>query len=210
MAVMGMLDDQDWRSQGLCEVGDADLHFIEIEDLVEDGHSVAEAEVLVGQAQAEAKALCDICPVKTRCLAAALANQEEYGTWGGCTAEEREEISRSGAEIREAIGTDLPARTVEATSPDRLHPNPGVNATYQKRLRMARAVLEKLRELPDCWSFSNRAYGTHYKPEYMQLFELIVRYPDASAQSLAERLDRKAAWFNNMTQNCRQALGVEV
>lgn len=38
---------------------------------------------------AEAKAICDVCPVKRRCLNYALDNSETYGVWGGLSAKER-------------------------------------------------------------------------------------------------------------------------
>lgn len=37
-----------------------------------------------------AKKLCDQCPVKAQCLAYALANEEEFGMWGGTTPRQRQ------------------------------------------------------------------------------------------------------------------------
>lgn len=36
-----------------------------------------------------AKFICAQCPIKQECLDYAMAAQEEYGVWGGLTAEER-------------------------------------------------------------------------------------------------------------------------
>ena len=38
----------------------------------------------------QAKAICAVCPVRAECLAAALANGERYGVWGGVNLETRE------------------------------------------------------------------------------------------------------------------------
>ena len=39
-----------------------------------------------------AKFICNSCPLETICLDYALTAQEEYGIWGGLTAEERKNI----------------------------------------------------------------------------------------------------------------------
>lgn len=41
-----------------------------------------------------AKEVCMDCPVKLMCLETALANDEEYGVWGGLTADERRRLKR--------------------------------------------------------------------------------------------------------------------
>jgi WhiB family redox-sensing transcriptional regulator len=38
---------------------------------------------------AKAKAICDSCPVKQKCLEFALSNEEEFGIFGGTTPQER-------------------------------------------------------------------------------------------------------------------------
>jgi WhiB family redox-sensing transcriptional regulator len=40
----------------------------------------------------QAKAVCAQCPVREKCLAKALRNNEEYGVWGGLTATERRRL----------------------------------------------------------------------------------------------------------------------
>lgn len=47
-----------------------------------------------GESTAEAKAVCDECPVRERCLQYALDHHERYGTWGGLSARERTRIVR--------------------------------------------------------------------------------------------------------------------
>lgn len=43
-----------------------------------------------------AKELCKGCPVLEKCLTAALENDEQFGVWGGLTAQERAELKRKG------------------------------------------------------------------------------------------------------------------
>lgn len=42
-----------------------------------------------------AKAVCDKCPVKERCLEEALNDNEIFGVWGGTGRREREELRRA-------------------------------------------------------------------------------------------------------------------
>lgn len=44
--------------------------------------------------QLVAKRICASCPVRAECLAYALANNEEYGVWGGKDEDERRIIKR--------------------------------------------------------------------------------------------------------------------
>jgi len=52
----------------------------------------------------EAKRICRRCPIRERCLEVALANNEQFGVFGGLTASERKtlRISRQRAARREA------------------------------------------------------------------------------------------------------------
>jgi WhiB family redox-sensing transcriptional regulator len=45
-----------------------------------------------GESDAQAKAICAVCPVWAECLAVALANGERYGVWGGVNLEAGEHI----------------------------------------------------------------------------------------------------------------------
>ncbi len=45
----------------------------------------------------DAKSVCASCPVSRECLASALRNGDQYGVWGGYTAEERRLIRRRAA-----------------------------------------------------------------------------------------------------------------
>jgi WhiB family transcriptional regulator, redox-sensing transcriptional regulator len=39
-----------------------------------------------------AKAICAVCPVLWDCFSYAMANEEEYGVWGGTTRRERQRL----------------------------------------------------------------------------------------------------------------------
>ena len=68
-----------WRKQAACRGLDVEAFYPVTED---------EADA------AEAKAVCDICPVRQACLEHALANREREGIWGGTTERERRRIVR--------------------------------------------------------------------------------------------------------------------
>jgi len=48
-----------------------------------------------GTSQAEAKAVCAICPVRSECLEYAIANRERYGIFGGLNEGERRGLRRA-------------------------------------------------------------------------------------------------------------------
>lgn len=47
-----------------------------------------------GESSEEAKAICRRCPERLPCLSWALEANEEFGVWGGLTAEERGQLHR--------------------------------------------------------------------------------------------------------------------
>lgn len=47
-----------------------------------------------GGSAAEAKKLCQGCPIKLQCLEYALKANEPYGVWGGTTPRERDRLKR--------------------------------------------------------------------------------------------------------------------
>lgn len=47
-----------------------------------------------GEPSEQIKAVCDGCPIKDACLEFALANDEEFGVWGGTSARERKRMRR--------------------------------------------------------------------------------------------------------------------
>lgn len=79
----------DWRHRAICRDEPAELFF-----------PVGDA----GPAQAqlaEAKAVCDRCPVVSDCLEWALAH-EDVGVWGGQSEQERRALRRRGGNRRTA------------------------------------------------------------------------------------------------------------
>lgn len=67
------MSDRSWVWDGACVGEDPDLWFLS-----------ANAAI--------AKRICRGCPVRTDCLAYALAEGIDHGTWGGLTETEREQL----------------------------------------------------------------------------------------------------------------------
>lgn len=68
----------DWATRAACSVDTADAFY-------PDG-----GQRQVAAANEAARDLCGSCPVATECRQWAVDNREQWGTWGGQTAEERE------------------------------------------------------------------------------------------------------------------------
>jgi WhiB family transcriptional regulator, redox-sensing transcriptional regulator len=66
-----------WQDHAACADADADLFFSSDEE-----------------AQREALAYCDACPVRSACLEHAVTNREQYGIWGGVREQDRRRITR--------------------------------------------------------------------------------------------------------------------
>jgi len=81
--------ERDWRHDAVCRDEDPELFF----PLGESGPNLPQIE--------RAKAVCAVCPVRTRCLDEALGTGED-GIWGGTTAEERRRI-RQRRQARQGV-----------------------------------------------------------------------------------------------------------
>lgn len=55
----------------------------------------------------EAKAVCELCPVREPCLEHALEHRERNGVWGGATERERLRIIRRRRRVRAAEMTGI-------------------------------------------------------------------------------------------------------
>ena len=66
-----------WRQRAACQGIDAEVFYPTTEEEEE-----------------EAKAICNVCPVRETCLEFALANREREGVWGGLNERERRRVSR--------------------------------------------------------------------------------------------------------------------
>ena len=76
-----------WQDSALCAQSDPDAWY----------PSAETDEQKTGVGPAKVKALCDICPVRAECLAAALENDEQHGIWGGTTPQERRKMKWGAA-----------------------------------------------------------------------------------------------------------------
>jgi WhiB family transcriptional regulator, redox-sensing transcriptional regulator len=76
-----------WLDRAACQGMDAPLFF------GPDGEARPEREIR----EAEAKAVCKLCPVRVQCLDYALRNSIRYGIWGALNPEERSRERRRRA-----------------------------------------------------------------------------------------------------------------
>lgn len=78
------LSHASWMDEALCLDDPRDL-WIE---------RAGETQEAADTRSAEARVVCDACPVRVECLETAIANREEAGVWGGHTPSERHAIAR--------------------------------------------------------------------------------------------------------------------
>jgi WhiB family redox-sensing transcriptional regulator len=71
-----MITNPHWRFDATCRREDPELFFP-----VAAGSSAAQAD--------QAKRTCLACPVRAACLDWAMRHDQDYGVWGGTTAQER-------------------------------------------------------------------------------------------------------------------------
>jgi WhiB family redox-sensing transcriptional regulator len=83
-------DGRDWREQAACLHEDPELFF----PIGSTGPALEQAE--------RAKAVCRRCPVIEECLEFALRTGQDFGIWGGLTADERRVLKRR----RRRLGRD--------------------------------------------------------------------------------------------------------
>ena len=97
-----------WQERASCQQAEAAAFF------APDSERIRERE----KREANAKRVCEQCPVRTACLEHALAVPEQFGIWGGMTELERQEEARRrrGAGARPVV---LPIRL--GASRDRQH-----------------------------------------------------------------------------------------
>ena len=83
-ALKPVLDNLEWQFEGACVDADPESFFLEPNMR---GKEKRTREV-------NAKAICNTCPVKQKCLDHALKVPEIYGVWGGMTEEERHILAK--------------------------------------------------------------------------------------------------------------------
>jgi WhiB family redox-sensing transcriptional regulator len=98
-AVIRELDGIRWRLQGTCSGDRSEAWFTDLRT----------------PAARHARRICEDCPVRTRCLAAALLYGEEYGIWGGLDPDERLVLDgrlRGGESLRAVVRSVIARRVV--------------------------------------------------------------------------------------------------
>ncbi|MFD7713487.1 WhiB family transcriptional regulator [Streptomyces sp. NPDC059785] len=78
----------DWRDVAACRTVDPDLFF----PVGDTGPAVLQVR--------EAKAVCEVCPVRAECLRWALDTGQSVGVWGGTSETERRALRRRTAARR--------------------------------------------------------------------------------------------------------------
>lgn len=78
----------DWRHKAVCRDEDPELFF----PVGNSGPALAQI--------ADAKLVCNRCPVTTECLTWALESGQDAGVWGGLSEDERRALKRRNARAR--------------------------------------------------------------------------------------------------------------
>ncbi len=84
-------DRLDWQEDAACREYDNILFF---------GEDQGESELERQHREAEAKAVCQRCPVMQSCLEWALSSGQDSGVWGGLSEDERRALKRRTARTR--------------------------------------------------------------------------------------------------------------
>jgi len=142
----------DWRHRAACRDEDPELFF----PVGNSGPALVQI--------AEAKTVCNRCPVAAQCLAWALDSGQEYGVWGGVSEVELRALRRRDAEpIPEATVDDadirlaLSGRAVAFTAAERRVAARRMLAMGHSRSRISQAlkvnyktVCSYLKEVQQC------------------------------------------------------------
>lgn len=180
--------EYNWRSKSACKSGgDYDLHFADVEVLVEDeGMSRADAEAFVEMAEATAKAICGGCPVVDQCRDWALTNDEKWGIWGGMNASEREVHRPLWLEIKGLQGAAV--EPIVVRDQDALRPTAGASAKLAQRNERARVGRDMLLQLPTDWGTpKTRKDKARSRDDYLAACELILANPTSSNTEIMAR-----------------------
>jgi WhiB family redox-sensing transcriptional regulator len=213
MTITTTTEAHDWRTGGACDAFDADLHYADADELVEEqGFTTSEAREFVSEAETLAKWTCARCPIRLACLDNAMTNKEEYGIWGGRTVGEREMYRPVWAKLRKAAGRAVVPTVQKDLSA--LHHHPPTDHSYRRRAAQAQEALDALMVLPSAWTLDTRKwlgeahYGDHPRQTFVDLFDLIRLHPQAKNEDLARGLGKSKSWFNSLTRSCRKELGL--
>jgi WhiB family redox-sensing transcriptional regulator len=109
----------DWQARALCAQVDPELWFPE-----------------AGNTSTYAKRICQRCPVRDQCLAAALAQHEQHGIWGGLNYYER--LHHRGPQVvRQLESARAHARLITALTAEAAARELGVSVRTIQRWRTA-------------------------------------------------------------------------
>jgi WhiB family redox-sensing transcriptional regulator len=88
-------DEESWTARAACRRADPELFF-----------PIGSSGPAALKQIAAAKEICARCPVREQCLRFALGTGQDYGIWGGLTADERRRMRRRepAAALRPAPG----------------------------------------------------------------------------------------------------------
>jgi hypothetical protein len=178
----GVAEGTNWRLDAACvEPGiDPDFFF----DLAEEDRSI----------EAAAKRICGSCPVQQMCLDAALAQEEEFGIFGGMNPKERQRHRKTWKRELGQGGTKIVRAQHGIVRQD-----PGVERKYLARNSQARRVLEMVKASDDFYR----------KNEYVQVLDMIIHNPATNMTVLGERLGKSRPWFEGMFRNICKQFGQE-
>lgn len=196
----------DWRSQAVCTSGNYDMHFADVEDLIEsEGMDREDAEHFAALAEETAKAACLTCPVLAQCRDWALANDQDWGIWGGLNPEERKTHRRdwvvqkaeNAEDITPAIRHDL----------DELRTNEGANFKLVRRNERARAGRDKLVLLDKDWSLpKTRSEAVITRDELLEVCDLVLANPSLPAEDIMAKQGKRGEWLNARMRRLTKAL----
>src|SRR6476620_3519294 len=90
--IVRRLGPMDWRHKAVCRDEDPELFF----PVGNSGPALAQI--------ADAKLVCNRCPVTTECLTWALDSGQDAGVWGGMSEDERRALKRRNARTKARSG----------------------------------------------------------------------------------------------------------
>lgn len=204
-----VIETRDWRNKGICTAtGSADDHFTDVASLMEDeGLTLTEAEVAAVVAEGNAKAVCAKCPVLAKCRESALANDEEWGVWGGMGPAERSAHRTQWLEIKAAEGAAAP--TIVRHADDDLRANGGASVKLARRNEACRVARDMLLQLPADWSTpQTRRDPARSRDVCLDLCYVVLNNPTLSATELGQRLGVKRDHVTGIIRNMRTTLGI--
>lgn len=202
--------EQDWRSKSVCKTGVYDMHFADVEALIEDeGMDREDAEAFVAMAEDTAKAICATCPVVSQCRDWALANNEPWGIWGGMNPAEREDPAFRTLWLEQKGQGGAAIEPIVVRDQDALHTNPGSNAKLAARNERCRIGRDMLLQLPKDWATpKTRKDKARTRDEYLTFCELVLANPASTSGEIAGRQGKTYEWLNNVIRVMHIALDI--